>query len=700
MAKRSRKKTPETANLPFGFILAGILLATAAVYAPVTGFDFVNYDDDVYVVDNPHLRDGLSATTVRWAFTQLHASNWHPLTWLSHALDVQLFGMRPGAHHTVSLLLHLANAALLALLLLRMTGRRGCALAVCALFALHPLRVESVAWIAERKDVLSTFFGLFAMLAYCQALRSSQRWRWLTASVACFACSLLAKPMFVTLPCLLLVLDIWPFQRKTPWSTLLVEKIPYFLLALGSCIATVIAQRSEAIVSLAHVAPAMRLQTTLVAYARYLGASIWPGPQAALYPYPDHWPLLILLAASAAVAGITAAAWRFRQAHPHALTGWLWYLGTLVPVIGLVQVGEQAYANRYSYLPCIGLAIGIVWTLAALLPRRQALILAVVAAVLCGVRTAQELPHWRNSEALFRRALAVTKINSIASNNLAHELNQRGDYAEAATLLAEALQHKPHHAPLLNNYGLSLKGLGKPVEALQAFQTALTKRPQFGDAANNIGDMLSRADRHEEALRFFRDAEAWSPHDASPPYNRANTLRKLKRFDEAIVAYRIALTRNPQYTKAWNNLAIVLAQSGDQSAAAEAFEHVLHLTPDDSSVRHNYSLLLGQMNRYDDAIAQSRQALRIWPAYHQAMDQLATLLLRHPDAAKANPAEAEQLANSAIQLHASDWRYHFRLVRAQHAQGKDNSQAVEAALAVAPNPAIRKRILEFRRAAP
>ncbi len=413
------------------FIALLLALVTLAIYLPVLHDGFVNFDDDDYVTNNRVVKNGLTPAGIHWAFTTFHSANWHPVTWLSHMLDCQLFGLNPAAHHFVNALIHSANAALLFLLLLRLTKLKWPSLIVAALFAWHPLHVESVAWISERKDVLSTFFALLALLSYAKFAKENCR-RSFWFALIFFALGLMAKPMLVTLPFVLLLLDFWPVQRfsNSTIQRLLVEKIPFFLLAAGSCVVTFLAQRAEAVRTLKQVSLSLRLENAVAACATYLFQIFWPANLAVFYPMPEKIaPPAIILSATALIL-ISGLAWRARKNSPCLITGWLWFLGALVPVIGLVKVGDAAHADRYTYFPAVGIFIAVVFGIWNRLKQPQAqkifISASLVALIACAALTERQLPFWRDSETLFRRALAVTKNNPTAHLNLGAALESKG----------------------------------------------------------------------------------------------------------------------------------------------------------------------------------------------------------------------------------------------------------------------------------
>ncbi|HZQ47988.1 MAG TPA: hypothetical protein VFC07_13300, partial [Verrucomicrobiae bacterium] len=435
-------------------ICAALLVAvTVAVYWPVTGCDFINYDDPDYVTNNPMVQHGLTAQSVTWAFTQSHASNWHPLTWLSHMLDCALFGLKPGAHHAVNLLFHTANTVLLFLVLNNLTRAVWRSALAAALFAWHPLHVESVAWVSERKDVLSAFFWLLTMAVYAKftglsKAQSPKSKVYYVVALLFFACGLMAKPMVVTLPFVLLLLDFWPLGRIYNFETgrrsesfirLCVEKLPFFCLSALTCVVTVWSQRAEhSVVSTATLSLPGRMANVLVSYVLYLGKTIWPTNLALPYPFSHEWTLLQATGAGLLLMVLTAIAvlnWRTR---PQLAVGWFWFLGTLVPVIGLVQVGLQSMADRYTYLPLIGIFVALVWGIPgrwAVWPRPGMLCYAAGSAILILLllATSLQLTYWQNSVSLFSHTTAVTKDNILAEYNLAQALAARGDEPDAVT---------------------------------------------------------------------------------------------------------------------------------------------------------------------------------------------------------------------------------------------------------------------------
>jgi len=518
---------------------AALVVLVVAVYAPVRGFAFVSFDDPQYVAANPVVARGLTWDGVGWAFTTWTQSNWHPLTWLSHMLDVQLFGLDAGAHHVVNVVLHAANTLLLFGVLGRMTGAWVRSAFVAALFAVHPTHVESVAWIAERKDVLSTLFLLLALSSYVAYVRTPSRSRYALV-VACFVAGLLAKPMLVTLPFLLLVLDFWPLRRATPWRALVVEKLPLFALSAASCVVTFLAQRAGgAVMSTERLSVGGRVANALVSYVAYVGKTLWPTDLAVLYPI-DAASLTVVraLLAAALLAVVTVVAVREATRRPWLLVGWLWFLGLLVPVIGLVQVGNQSMADRYTYVPSIGLFIAIARTAGELAasrpPLRTVLAAAGAAAVVaCAVAARRQVETWRDSFTLWDHAVAATDRNLLAQLNRGTLLLGAGRIDEAQAQFEECLRDHPRCVIAMNNLGHVAMQRGRVADAERLFAEATRLDPDYVEARVNLGRALRRDGRLEEAVVAFREALSRSPRHAKARAELVATLEELGRSDEA-----------------------------------------------------------------------------------------------------------------------------------------------------------------------
>lgn len=545
-----------------GWLALGLVILVAVIYAQARAFGFVNIDDQQYVYENPFVLRGLTWAGVTRAFGTFQASNWHPLTWLSHMVDVQLFGVEPGWHHAVNVVLHAANTVLLFLFLRRVTAATFRSAAVAALFAVHPLHVESVAWISERKDVLSAALFLLALHAYVSWVqRPSRRRQGLVAGL--FALGVLAKPMVVTLPFVLLLLDVWPLERlrdapsrserRSRILALLREKVPLFALCAGACAVTFFAQRAgDATVALSDVPLSARLTNALLAYAGYLGHAAWPAGLAAFYPHP--WlagasvPAWQVAGAATLLIAASAIAAHERARRPFLLWGWCWYLGTLIPVIGVVQVGTQASADRYTYLPLVGIFVAVVWAAAEVLDRVRASsairwAAAVLPLVALALASRTQAAAWRDSVALHRHALAVTERNWNAWSGLGDALSDAGRTGEAIDAYREALGIYPRLATAWNGLGAAFGRVGAHAEAIAPLENAVRIAPRYADAWYNLGTAYGNLGEHAKAARCFR----------------------------------AAVEANADHARAWSNLAIASLALGDRATALESLRRLRQL---------------------------------------------------------------------------------------------------------------------------
>jgi tetratricopeptide (TPR) repeat protein len=551
-------------------ICVALVVLTFAGFGGVLGNGFVAYDDGVYVAVNEHVRAGLTGGSIAWAFTTTENSNWHPVTWISHMLDVQLFGLDAGKHHRTNLVIHAANVLLLFLLFVQMTGAIWRPAFLAALFAIHPLHVESVAWIAERKDVLSTLFWLLTTAAWLWWLSSKTVARYAVV-LGVFALGLMTKPMLVTLPFTLILLDYWPLKR-TGIQSLLKEKMPLFAMAAASCVTTVWAQRAGgAIQNLETFTLSERLANALLSYAGYIGKTLWPSSLAVFYPYP-HAGLgsPAVLASGLVLTVITVAALRFEKAAPYIAFGWLWYVGTLIPVIGLVQVGEQAMADRYTYVPLIGIFVAIAWGLEKIASQSRAARAVTATWAACSIAglfvvSTIQVRTWAGTVSLFTHALAVTEDNWTAHNNLG------GFYSEG----------------------------GKPELAIDQFRETLRIRPEFADGYYNLALALSRSGKPDEAIVQYREALRLKPDYAEAHYNLANSLLQAGHLPESIEQYGYALQLQPDNANAHNNLAIALNRSGRREEAIEHYREALRLRP-------GFEAAAANLKKLEDAAAAGR----------------------------------------------------------------------------------------------
>ena len=565
-----------------------LAFVTLLVFLPTGRLGFVNYDDDDYLTANKVVQAGWTWAGVKWAFVTGYANNWHPLTWLSHMTDCELFGLNAGAHHFVNVLLHSANVALLFILLVRLTQKYWPAAFIAALFAWHPLHVESVAWVAERKDVLSTFFGLLSLLCYAKFVELSlaKNPKAKIQFGLCFlflALGLLAKPMLVTLPCIMLLLDWWPLNRVPnanfkirDWQPLVVEKIPLFLLTIFSCVATYLAQASKfhgdaAVVSLSAIPLDLRLGNVPLAVMGYLAHFFWPVNLAIYYPWPKIFLIPAIAADALVLLAITIAAWRWRRGHPYFLTGWLWFLGMLVPVSGLVQVGGASYADRYTYLPLVGIFIIVTFAaerLAARFDTARKIFPAAALVILVGciLLTERQIGFWKNGETLFRHDLAVVGDNDIALADLGVALDAQGRFEEALEVYARAVKINPTRYQIHNNLGNILSLLGRPADSLAEYRAAIRLRPDRAFLHSSAGMQLAALGELDEALAEFSTAQKLDAADATPHLEAGKVLFKLGRDADGVEEFRNAVRLAPADYQALATVAHHLA--ANENAAA------------------------------------------------------------------------------------------------------------------------------------
>jgi tetratricopeptide (TPR) repeat protein len=572
-------------SLPICILL---FLLVFGVFYPITGDGFINYDDNDYVTDNVHVQGGLTWRQIGWAFTNTDAANWHPLTWLSHMLDCQLYGANPWGHHLTSVLIHAVNAVLVFVVLRGMTGALWRSLFAALLFGLHPLRVESVAWIAERKDVLGAMFWLLALWSYLGHTRSkTPRSRRATVNywlaLVCFALGLMSKPMVVTLPFALLLLDYWPLHRmnKDNAARLVWEKGPFFLLAAAGSVCAFLAQKSQGAV-MDFLPLNYRLETAVMAYARYLGKFLYPVNLAILYPHPINWPLAGVWAALALFVAISVAVIVARRSRPYGVTGWLWYAGTLAPVIGVVQIGSQSLADRYTYLPGIGLIIILTWgvcDLAGGLPGKRLVLSSAATAVIlaCMGLTRHQISFWKDSGTVFGHAVAVTDNSYVARKSLADFYCTQGRTDEAMALYRQALKMYPNYEGAHLNLGAALNQTGQPNEAIEEFQRAIRLKPDDPSAYNDLGAVLG-AGRLDESIALFQKAIELSPGYVDAHNNLGQAMDRKGRIEEAILQYQRAVRLAPD-PAAHYLLALDLEKLGRDKEAIIQLTEVLRSQP-------------------------------------------------------------------------------------------------------------------------
>jgi protein O-mannosyl-transferase len=595
-------------------VALALVAVTLAVYGQVVTHQFINYDDDNYIWNNPMVIDGLTLKGIRWAFTTFHAASWHPLTWLSLMLDSQVFGLTAGGRILVNALLHSANTVLLFLFLKRVTGATWRSSIVAALFALHPLHVESVAWATERKDTLSTFFGLFCLLAYVRYVEKSSGWRY--AFVAGWlALGLMTKAMLVSWPFLLLLLDYWPFRRlkwqpadgikgfAKAWLPLLREKLPLFGLVAASMVLTYIAQvRWGGIADMSDWPLSWRLAHSLVSYAKYLQLTFWPRGLVIYYPSsPNVAPAWQWGAALILLGAITAVALRSARNRPYLIVGWLWFLGMLVPVIGLVRAGDQAIANHFTYFPLNGLFIALVFGLADLASawRLGRVFIATATAViilLLAFLTTVQISRWRDSETLYAYVLSVSPDNAVVQNNLGSALGQRGKHVEAISHFAEAVRIRPNYFDALANWGQALLDQGKAAEAVGFFQQALKVKPDSAKTHWQLALALQGQQKIDEAVPQFYEAIRLTPQDFGMRANLGQKLAAQGKLAEATEQLNEALRLDPNSAEAHNNLGLVLFASGKEEEGIREFSVALRLKPDLAVARESLERAQAQIN--------------------------------------------------------------------------------------------------------
>jgi tetratricopeptide (TPR) repeat protein len=693
-----------------------LVVAVFLVFGQTLRYEFV-FDDAAYVYKNSAVTGGLSLKGVEWAFTHSVLFNWHPLTVMSHMLDCQLYGLNAGGHHLTNVLLHTASVILLFLVLHQMTGALWRSALVAAVFAIHPLRVESVAWVAERKDVLSGLFFMLTLWAYvryaqqvtgdrCQVTGTDSARSRVTGHgllfyglmLLFFALGLISKPMVVTLPFVLLLLDYWPLNRfaspaptitkhggslqshSIPWR-LLLEKIPLLVLSGAICVVTMVTQKEI----IEPVSVALRMGNAVVSYVIYLRQMICPAGLAVLYPYPRNglpgWEIVLVVVL---LAAISAAVFLRRQRQPYLLVGWLWYLGMLVPAIGLVQSGLRAHADRYTYLPQIGLYLAIVWTARDLTISwrhgRQILgvgaLSVIVALMVCAWK---QTSYWRTDEILWERALACTSGNYVAHNNLGYDLAHQGRTAEAIEHYQKALEINPDFAEAHNNLGTALLNQGRLEEASEHYHQALDKDPAFAEAHNNLGILLMKQGGTAEAVEEYRKAIELNPNRAEFYNNLGNLLATQGQSDEAIGQFQKAIEVEPDYAKAHYNLANILIAQGRWDEAIEHYQRALEQMPDSTHAHYQLGLALQSRGKFTAAIAQFQRVLELDPRHVTAQNNLAWLLATCPDKSVRNGNKAVALAQQAVQLSGGNSPEILDTLAAAYAEAGRFPEAIETA---------------------
>jgi tetratricopeptide (TPR) repeat protein len=596
----------------FLFACLALALGTLALYWPVSHSPFTLFDDPDFICANPHITGGLNWPDLVWAFHDTHTGNWIPVTWMTHMLDCQLFGVNAGAHHLTSVCFHIANTLLLFAFLCRATKAYWRSAIVAALFAWHPVHVESVAWAAERKDVVSTFFFLLTLTAYARftnltGTQKNQPWIFYLFALGFFALGLMSKPMVVTLPFVLLLLDVWPLQRISDFKLqassfyrLLAEKIPFFCLSFALCSVTFLSQKNYGAVM--HIDWHTRLANVPVSYLRYVSKTIWPADLAVFYPYIYNWPVAVVVGSALLLLLISVVALRLIRQQPWLMVGWFWFLGTMVPVIGFVQVGIQSMADRYNYIPSIGLLIVIVWSVHTLAQTRPAAkkYLALCAGVIlagCLATTARQISYWQNNVRLFLHAVETTTDNYVALNSLGCALNEIGRKDDAIKVFRESIRIEPFYWPSQRNLATTLLDNNQPDAAFKQFEVVLDQLP--GDAGL----------RYELSLRLLQ-------------YGRIEAAK-----NQLVAALKI----QPEYSEAHELLGSIYLQQTNLTAAIPQFSETLKLNPRYAEAHLNLGLALEQQGDFHDALVHLREAARLIPGSAEIKKSLDQILAAHPE---------------------------------------------------------------------
>lgn len=586
----------------YGLVIGvSLIIITFSLYYQVKNFDFINFDDEDYVVQNPYVKKGITGESVKWAFTAFYAGNWHPLTWLSHMIDCELFGLDAGKHHLTNVVFHILNTLLLFIVLKKFTGAIWQSGFVAMLFAIHPLHVESVAWISERKDVLSTFFFLLALWSYLSYVRRHQFLHYLF-TMGWFLCGLMSKPMLVTFPFVLLLLDYYPLRRfhhfKTDALKLVIEKIPFMVVCVISSGITILAQRKGGAVSSFELHPlGLRLQNAIHSYVQYIKKTVVPIDLTIYYPYPAFYSLIEIIGAILFLFSITVLAILLNQKYPWFLMGWLWYVGTLVPVIGIVQVGSQAMADRYSYIPLIGIFIIIagvgneLYKTGKIHAKPIGILCFFIILYFCSL-TYIQIQFWENSIRLFRHALEVNPNNGIAHNNLGAALGAQGKISEAIYHFSESVRITPDNKEAWQNLGFAMELQGKIPEAIQYYKKALAISSDLKKAHINLGKILAHQGSTDEAKVHFQQALRLDPDNPEVHHELGLIFANQQQPVVAIHHFQTALQFQPDNVQFKNNLAVAMISVGNVDGAIKLFQEILDHDPDNELAKQNLKMAL------------------------------------------------------------------------------------------------------------
>ena len=610
----SSQHKPFTAKPRLIALCALLFTCVVFVFSPAVQNKFLSWygDDPLYVTANSHVATGLTFENIRWALTSTERSNWHPLTWISHMVDCELYGLKPAGHHFTNVLLHAAGAVLLFILFHRMTRATWSSMAIAILFALHPLRAESVAWVSERKDVLSACFWMLTLLMYVRYVEGQKAGArrakmFYLATLISFALGLMSKGMLVTLPFVMLILDYWPLRRfpnETPAEKqattkpsvtdsigrLILEKLPFLLMAAGASVLVYVTQDKWGFVRSSQSYPlSSRIENAIVSYVRYLGKMVWPTQLTSSYPHPGHWPVVVVVVCGAVVIGISVVSLIMRRKRPYLMVGWLWYLGTLVPVIGLIQVGDQSIADRYTYIPMIGILLSSVWFISELSKnwcRRNAVLATATGLILvCWIPlTILEIRYYKDGVTRWRRNLEVT--DDVGQRYpYAMVLDDEGRTEEAISEMQTLLKAQPNHAQARMNLGTMFDKLGRVEEAIAQYRETLKIAAGFNDARYNLGLHLLQKGLHDEAVREFKECLKYNPRDARAMNALGTIDAQSGRLNEAIEYFKNAIAIKPDYAEAHLNLGLALMDGGSRQDAAEHLQEALRLDPTSADAR-------------------------------------------------------------------------------------------------------------------
>ncbi len=628
---------------PYILVCLALALITLAVYWPMKQNGFVNFDDRQYVVENPHVTSGVTLSNIVWAFKSGEQSNWHPLTWISHMIDCQMFGLNPAAHHFVNLFFHIINTLLLFIILSELTGGFWRSAFVAALFAWHPMHVESVAWAAERKDVLSGFFFLLTLLTWTQFIRkskiqSSDAKIFYALSLVLFACGLLSKPMVVTLPFVLLLLDFWPLQRfddltRPRFAKLVVEKIPFFILSVTGSVITFLVQQKDAVWQPAwktHIA------NIFISYVRYISKLIWPMDLSVIYPLPRQLPMLPAIGAALVLLVLTILVIQQMRRAPYLFTGWFWFLGMMVPTIGIVQIGSAAMADRYTYLPGIGLFIVITWGVSDLLNRtpqgKKFLPITASIALICLLgATYVQIGYWQSTLKLFYHAVAVTTDNFSAENVLGEAFRETGDNERALVCYSNSVAVEPKFPPSQRNLAVCLLALGRTNEALAHFRICAQYPHQDAEYHYALAGYLYRCGVVDEAAQMLQRVIDEQPQFAQAQNFLGLILSSQRKFAEALPHFASAAQLRPGDAEIRFNYALSLLDNHKPAAAAERFQSELKLVPSDVRAHYRLAQAFAQQDRFPEAVKEYRAAVKLAPQFASAQKELNQLLAAHPE---------------------------------------------------------------------